>query len=112
MRVEIYRNLTKDCWSIRHRGKVVGHAKSVVIHNPEFVVSAAGRERVLRERRKNVHAVVRGELVSFDEATTLEPVTSVTYNPYYHEKFTSDGRNIDRHEGYATLDEAFRVRLS
>lgn len=112
MRVDIYRNLTKDCWSIRHRGKVIGHARNVVIHNPEFVVSQAGRLRVLTERRKNVHAVVRGELVSFDEPTAIKPVTLVTYNPYNHERFTTRDGFIDQHDGYALLDDSFRVALS
>jgi hypothetical protein len=59
---EVYRNLTRGDWSIREGGLVVAHRESVLIHEPRFVVQPAGRARVLRERRKNVHAFVRGEV--------------------------------------------------
>jgi hypothetical protein len=65
MRVEIYRNLHKNTFSIRSvkTGRVIGHADVVEVKNAQFVVRQAGRERVLKESRKNVHAFVRGELV-------------------------------------------------
>ena len=79
--VDVYRNLHRKCWSVRHRGRVQNHCDTVTLGNVTFRVSEAGRQRVLRERRKNVHAVVRGTLVAFDgvvEDGTLE----VTYDPY------------------------------
>jgi len=63
--VEVYRNLHRRCFSIRsvETGRVIGHATDGVgLVRAEFKVSEAGRQRVLRERRKNVHAVVRGTL--------------------------------------------------
>ena len=68
MKVDIYRNLQKDCWSIRSReksnyGRVVKHVNWALLENAKFVVSQAGRNRVLKEKQKNVHAVVRGNLV-------------------------------------------------
>lgn len=93
MIVDVYRNLTKRRWSVRNRktGLVVLHRRALVLRTCTFHVSSAGRERVRREGRKNVHAVVRGEL------TTLMPPLSryyacgywaiVHYNPYVHECF-------------------------
>ena len=63
MRVQVYYNLHKRCLSIRHRGKVIKHAKSVILRDASFRVQPAGRERVLKQKRKNVHAYVAGELV-------------------------------------------------
>ena len=63
MRVEVYYNLHKRCLSIRHRGKVIEHAKSVILRNANFRVQPAGRERVLKQKRKKVHAYVAGDLV-------------------------------------------------
>lgn len=65
-RYQVYKNLHKDCWSIRDAKTkhVVGHADSVQLFNVEFKVSQAGRERVLRDQRKNVHAFVEGEITS------------------------------------------------
>jgi hypothetical protein len=97
MKVEIYFNLHKKCLSIRHRGKVIAHAESAHLNCVEFKVSEAGRQRVLRERRKNVHAVVRGQLVSYTAPgsvteTWLAPwkrdlMQRVTYNPYKYSTF-------------------------
>lgn len=67
MRVFVYFNLHRQCWSIKaldgeKRGRVIGHASAVYLRDVEFRVSEAGRQRVLREQRKNVHAGVVGVL--------------------------------------------------
>ena len=62
MNVEIYFNLHKRVFSVRHKGRVIEHVESAIIRRPKFVVQAAGRAKVLREKKKNVHAFVRGEL--------------------------------------------------
>lgn len=56
-------NLLKMCFSIRSlpSRKVVGYTDRIVVRNVRFVVSRAGRERVLRERVKNIHAYVQGQ---------------------------------------------------
>ena len=59
-KVEVYWNLHKKIWSVRHKGRVVGHMKTVDLYNVEWVVQPAGRRRVLQEGRKNVHAFARG----------------------------------------------------
>lgn len=79
--VDVYRNLHRKCWSVRHRGIVWCHCETVSLENATFRVSEAGRQRVLRERRKNVHAVVRGTLVAFDGALG-DGSLEVVYNPY------------------------------
>lgn len=81
-RVQIYRNLTKGCWSVRDAKTklVIGHAATAVLRDANFKVSEAGRQRVLRERRKNVHAWVEGILEPAE--TTLHVGEWVTYNPY------------------------------
>ena len=62
MRVEVYFNLHKHVFSVRsaRSGRVILHTDRVHIRNPEFVVRQGGRQRVLKERKKNVHAFVRG----------------------------------------------------
>lgn len=80
--VRVYRNLTRGCWSVQHRGLVVAHATSVRLKNVRFVVNQSGYERFLRENRKNVHAFVTGELVEVDCPTPDIPgMMEVTYNP-------------------------------
>jgi hypothetical protein len=53
----------------------------------KFVVRPAGREKVRREGRKNVHAFVRGYIVEASGA--LNTPILVTYNPYKHDTFVA-----------------------
>lgn len=90
-RVKVYRNITKRCYSVMRDGHVIAHVDSIVLKNVEFRVSEAGRQRVLKERRKNVHAFIVGQ-VSMDEA--LDKGTPVRYNPYVAPSFISEGQPI------------------
>lgn len=97
MRVFVYFNLHKKCFSIKalegdRKGRVIAHRDVVVLENCKFKVSEAGRQRVLREKRKNVHAGVTG--VWMDDAreqSHFEFLTivgrQVTYNPYKYSNF-------------------------
>jgi hypothetical protein len=97
-RVECYYNLHKHCLSYRRPGEKVRHAGALVLEYPRFTVQPAGRERVRREGRKNVHAFVRGLLVhSYEPGVKLEDLDTamdedmdwnrVTYNPYKYDSF-------------------------
>lgn len=105
MRVEVYFNLHKYIWSVRSAktGRVILHTDKVHIRNPEFVVRQAGRERVLREGKKNVHAFVRGEATYFDDFDyENRPMLDIIgYNPYKYVGFVKMPdeklvRNADR----------------
>lgn len=91
MRVEVYFNLHKYTWSVRsaRTGRVILHTNKVHIRDPEFVVRQAGRERVLREGKKNVHAFVRGEATYFDDIDyENRPMLDIIgYNPYKYVGF-------------------------
>ena len=65
MKVKVYKNLTKDTWSIQDykTRKVIGYSDNIRLENAKFVVSKSGRQRVLREGKKYVHAFVVGELL-------------------------------------------------
>lgn len=88
MLVEVYRNLNRKCLSVRDPvlRKVVGHVDRVLLFEASFRVSAAGRRRVLRERRKNVHAVVRGLCVG-QVAMPKGSWERIHYDPYTTETF-------------------------
>ncbi len=59
-KVFVYKNLHKGCWSIRQDGLVKAHTDNVTLYNVMMKVNKKGRERVLREKRKNVHAGISG----------------------------------------------------
>jgi hypothetical protein len=97
MRVYVYFNLHRKCFSIKalegpKKGRVIAHHDDVLLFDATFKVSEAGRQRVLRERKKNVHAGVVGQWVgSLDDELTIERIvyngTAVTYNPYKYNTF-------------------------
>lgn len=93
MRVEVYYNLHKNVFSVRHKGKVIAWGNRVTIENPEYVVREKGRQKVLEEGRKNVHAFVRGTLSDINNfkfgniQQRLSEPREVTYNPYKYDSF-------------------------
>ena len=106
MRVEVYFNLHRKLFSVRNckTGRVVHHTQRIWIEDPEFVVRKAGREKVLREKKKNVHAFVRGTWFKvqsdFDVSRLIDHQAcsdEVTYNPYKYDSFVTkhDAKPID-----------------
>ena len=95
MKVFVYRNLHKNCWSVKalegeNKGRVIHHAQNVVLSECTFKVSEAGRQRVLRERSKNVHAGVVGQLVRINTGDVYMPHSMpITYNPYKYSTFVN-----------------------
>lgn len=98
-----YRNLHKDRWSRRERGKVQDHPDKVYAVDVEFRVGEAGRQRVIREQKKNVHAYVAAHWWSntwWGHKDTVGnpsgPYVRVRYNPYSAPHFTCNGFRVNR----------------
>ena len=95
MKVFVYFNLHKRVFSVKalegaQKGRVIGHRTSLAIYSPTFKVSEAGRQRVIREKRKNVHAGVVGFLTApYDWTKELVEWTPVLYNPYVFSSFVT-----------------------
>lgn len=102
-RVRVYFNLHRRMWSIQVRdgGRwvVACHAHRVELRNVRFVVSEAGRQRVLRERRKNVHAYVEGEVDYRPECAE-----QVRYDPYRFGHFFDERERPVRTAWWARLE--------
>lgn len=95
-KVRVYRNLHRKMYSIQTyiKGKgwrVAGHSECVTLGHAEFVVNSAGRERVKKENRKNVHAFVTGVLTYLPDPYSFRDVANrVSYDPYTMETFEVD----------------------
>jgi len=85
--VKVYRNLHKDCFSIVQDGLVKAHARHIYLRDVKFKVSEAGRQRVIQEKRKNVHAFLIGKLAKISDQKEIVEETGVTYNPYKYDSF-------------------------
>lgn len=93
-KVMVYYNLNKHTFSVQKHGIVVLHADFVKLRNVEFRVRQGGKENVRKQKSKNVHAFVIGELVDFCmypcDNIPVEPDTDiVTYNPYLYDSFVN-----------------------
>ena len=92
-KVAVYFNLHKHVFSLQSRnkdtyGRVIEHSDHVILKNAKFVVRQGGRQKVLQEKKKNVHAFVYGEVVqSLPEGRVVLSEIPVTYNPYRYEQF-------------------------
>jgi hypothetical protein len=88
----IYWNLHKNCYSVRFKGKVIAHLTSLTATGVTFKVSQKGRQKVLREQKKNVHAFVVADKIfpkaePFDLTGCDLPTEQVKYNPYKYNSF-------------------------
>lgn len=106
-RVLVYWNLTRKCWSLldQRTRRLIGHHRGEVwLSSCAFPVSQAGRARVLRDKRKNVHAFVEGTVMvphplhGYANHILLGAHDStVSYNPYKVSSFVDgDGRAVQR----------------
>jgi hypothetical protein len=86
--VFVYFNLHSKKWSVRLKstGRVVAHCSSLSLSHASPVVSEAGRQRVIREKRKNVHAGIVGIVARLRSTAIIEwymrPMRQISYNPY------------------------------
>lgn len=110
MKVFVYFNLHRKLFSVKalegpNKGKVIGHMLSVSLNDVTFKVSEAGRQRVLREKHKNVHAGVVGNISpdAWDDMLMQAP-KQITYNPYRFSSFVNkDDLEPVRHAKYCLL---------
>ena len=111
MKVEVYRNLHKDCWSVRDNktGRVIDHVNYIHLHDATLVVRPSGREKVLREKRKNVHAFIKGTASFLSECGDSHS-EQILYNPYKYDSFVlQDTEERITHAKHVYLDNEGKV---
>ena len=119
MIVEVYKNLHKNCWSVRDNktGRVIDHVRNIYIKDATLVVRPSGRKKVLRERRKNVHAFIKGTI---NKDTYMGSIEEIIYNPYKYSSFVIESTEIPIYNSnhvyldtngkvYAEVDKTLRL---
>lgn len=91
MKVFVYWNIHKNLWSVKalegeSKGLVIERVKNITLSNCEFKVSEKGRQRVLKEKCKNIHAGVVGYI---SEQSEIVNFSQITYNPYKYSNFVN-----------------------
>lgn len=127
--VKTYFNLHRNVFSIialegEYKGKVIGHAPALLLAHATFSVGQAGRNRVIKEKRKNVHAFVKGRIATAITGERVERVKNqlaapddkgvwVSYNPYLKDHFyIKDSEDkIESCRGAYLIDKKVRAYL-
>lgn len=88
---KIYFNLHKKCfsilaWDLDKKGwRLYSHEDSIEVSNAKMKISEIGRQRVIKEKRKNVHAFVYAEKIKTTCPTAkIKYNNRCSYNPYKH----------------------------
>lgn len=93
--VLVYRNLNRKgkVFSLLQKGLVVAYTTAICLTDCTFIVRATGRNKVIREKRKNVHAFIKGTVSGSCMGTTAlrnDLPVKVSYNPYENDSFMGD----------------------
>lgn len=106
-----YRNLNYDShFSTKYRGVVINYLEFSVIEHGKFKVSDAGRERCLREKKRNVHAFIvssdEPKVVCKSDIPAIDTLAEVKYNPYRASGFvnTATGETIQSARNIYLID--------
>lgn len=98
--IRVYFNFHKKMISVQSkvngRWKVIKHVDDILLKNVKFKVSEAGRQRVIKNKRKNVHAYIYGEVIKGLPNPMNLIFNCVNYNPYKLERFQCQNQYIDR----------------
>lgn len=89
--LKVYRNLHKQMWSVKSSktGRVVESMKDFIAEDVRFLVGKSGNTRVLKEKRKNVHAYLcSDEVHAVHETLLILPKSiQISYDPYLANQF-------------------------
>jgi hypothetical protein len=109
-KVKVYFNLHKKLFSVQDAktGLVIGHTEAINLLDCTFKVSEAGRQRVLKEQKKNVHAFVIGHYVTDQEGQEQE---QAKYNPYKYSSFV-DSQEQPLKEAYSVTCTNKQIKYS
>lgn len=86
--VKIYKNLHNGLFSVMQDNLVVAHIECFEMLSVVFKVNESGRQRILKEQKKNVHAFIIGILSSVNNHKAKhQNDCGITYNPYKYDCF-------------------------
>ena len=102
--LKCYRNLNrrlgdeKDFWSVKQGNIVRFHCRCIFLKDETFPVNEKVRQRVIANKRKEVHAFVMGFITQTGDAPLFDAYCKdkqeVTYNPYKNETFVCKDRKV------------------
>ena len=91
MKVKVYYNIHKKVFSVipmqgPGKGRVAGYTDNIDLTDAVFKVNKSGRDKVLKEKRKNVHAFIVGKMANLNCNKKINGELA-SYNPYKFDYF-------------------------
>ena len=91
MKVRVYYNLQKDCWSVQKHipGKgwrLAGHMQRLALKNVRPVIQKHGQDRTRSENKKYVHAFLEGDIRT-DAWKVTDSHRPIVYRPMTMDTF-------------------------
>ena len=106
-RVQVYRNLHNECFSVKQGGRVICHAHNVTLRDVKFLVAPAGQRKVREEKKKNVHATLTGYPTSVHGfIKNRDEKRSAYYQPYLTDTW------VDYHEREKVIEKSNHAWLT
>jgi hypothetical protein len=96
IRVQVYRNLRKNCFSVRDKAtrKVIGHVQEISLKDCTMHASLSGISRIRSKRRKAVVAWIEGTTFTPQNQQELScKQHGIFFNPYQNDTWVD-------HHGY------------
>lgn len=98
--VRVFRNWKHHCYSIMQGGVVRASARQVLLADVQFVVRESGRQRMIAEQRKNVHAYAVGRLVDHVHPHDTRDLQRLDGRPLTYDAYR-DASFVDADDGSA-----------
>lgn len=99
--VRVYYNKNAKNYTVQDHIKGVGWRKllsteDILLHDVTFKVSEAGRQRCIKQGKRNVHAYAEGTLIRLDRMAYAQFIgwSHVSYNPYEGGEFIADSQPL------------------
>jgi hypothetical protein len=96
IRVQVYKNVRKNCFSVRDKAtrKVIGHVQEISLKDCTMHASLSGISRIRSERRKSVVAWIEGTTFTPENQQALSAKQhGIFFNPYQNDTWVD-------HHGY------------
>ena len=115
--VEMYRCLNRKgyTFSLRQGTLVVGHTDHVMLKHCEFMVKEAGRSRCITSGDRNVHAWIKGYIVT-EPVDPMEFKHELVYTPFNTSGFTaitvsSTIENLEKADIVSVINGKVKVKI-
>lgn len=109
--VRVFLNPVHNCYTIMQGFRVLASARQVRLRDATFTVRETGRQKMLQEGKRTIHAWINGILVDYthvEEARELDSLAGreVGYNPHRVASFTDrEDQQPVTHARLVQLDE-------